>query len=86
MIAELLCVTEQECNGGVAKQYKFTNGYGASVIRHKFSYGWDKGQWELAVTEGDDNELCYTTDITSNVIGYLSDEQVDDYLKQISLL
>jgi|TARA_R110000796_G_scaffold184102_1_gene300687 hypothetical protein len=71
-------------NGGVQKVYNFPNGYGASVIRHLGSYGYKKGFWELAVLQ--DGELCYSTEITDDVIGNLNDPEVDNLLGQISRL
>ena len=70
--------------GGIQKTYKFDNGYGASVIRHKGSYGYAQGKWELAVLEGD--ELCYTSPITEDVIGHLTEDEVESILKQIKEL
>lgn len=61
--------------------YKFPNGYGASVVQHHYSYG-----MELAVIEwlDDDHwELCKTTPITDNVIGYLEFETLYPILEQI---
>ena len=69
---------------GIQKVYKFPNGYGASVIRHKGSYGYSKGLWELAVLE--DGELCYDTEITNDVIGHLNDPEVDRLLRRIQQL
>ena len=71
-------------NGGIQKVYKFPNGYGASVIKHKGSYGYSKGLWELAVLN--EGELCYDTEITNDVIGYLNDPEVDRYLRRINQL
>ena len=71
-------------NGGIQKVYQFPNGYGASVIKHDFSYGGPEGKWELAVLK--DEELCYSTNITSDVMGYLNDPEVDQILKQIANL
>ena len=71
-------------NGGVQKVYEFDNGYGASVIRHRGSYGFAQGKWELAVLQGGD--LCYSTPITEDVIGYLTWSEVQTYLKQIKEL
>lgn len=68
--------------GGVQKLYSFPNGYGASVIKHKGSYGGDNGLWELAVLFND--ELCYDTEITGDVIGHLNDPEVDNILRQIA--
>ena len=69
---------------GIQKIYSFPNGYGASVVKHKGSYGFNDNKWELAVLK--DGELCYSTDITSDVIGHLNDPQVDAILKQIELI
>ena len=71
-------------HGGVQKVYEFDNGYGASVIMHQGSYGFSKGLWELAVLEN--GELCYDTPITNDVIGHLSEAEVNKYLKQIKEL
>jgi len=82
---------EREMHGGVQKVYVFPNGYGASVVRHSFSYGGNKGLWELAVldiknTEPLEWEISYDTPITNDVVGYLNDEQVEKYLKHVELL
>jgi len=82
---------ERELNGGVQKLYKFDNGYGASVVRHEFSYGHERRLWELVVTnfnvKDDGNWVFdYDTPITNNVLGYLSDEDVNRTLKNISEL
>ena len=70
--------------GGIQKVYKFPNGYGASVIKHRGSYGYSEGLWELAVLN--EGELCYDTEITNDVIGYLNDPEVDRYLRRINQL
>lgn len=70
---------------GVRKEFKFENGYGASVVRHSFSYGGKKGLWELAVLDKN-GDLCYDTPITSDVIGHLNDPEVDRILEEIKRL
>ena len=72
-------------HGGTQKFYKFENGYGASVVCHSFSYGGKDGLWELAILDKNNN-LCYDTEITNDVIGYLNDEEVENYLNQIEAL
>ena len=67
---------------GIQKVYKFPNGYGASVVKHKGSYGYAQGLWELAVLDIN-GDLCYNTEITSDVIGHLNDPEVDNLLGQI---
>lgn len=65
--------------------YKFDNGYGASVVKHDFSYGGKSGLYEVAVLDNE-GELCYDTPITSNVIGHLNMSEVDKILVNISHL
>jgi hypothetical protein len=84
-------VFEESRCGGLRKVYRFSNGYGASVIKHQFSYGGDEGLWELAVLRftGADNSDCvidYSTPITGDVIGYLTPDEVEEILSQIEVL
>ncbi len=72
-------------HGGTQHRFKFANGYGASVIRHDFSYGGKQGLWELAVTNTDGG-LVYTTPVTNDVVGYLTEAKVGEYLTQIAEL
>ena len=67
---------------GIHGVITFDNGYGASVIRHNYSYGGDAGLYELAVLDKD-GELTYDTPITSDVMGYLTPEDVTEILIQI---
>jgi hypothetical protein len=76
----------------VQKLYRFPNGAGASVVRGEYTYGGDEGLWELGVIwfegEGDNYKLIYPEDVCpeSDVIGWLTDEQVDEKLVQIANL
>lgn len=48
--------------GGIVCRYCFDNGYGASVIQHRYSYGGPQGLWELAVLARNSKgkyDLCY---------------------------
>jgi len=81
--------------GGVQRLYYADNGYGASVVQHSASYGFNENLWELAVIKWEsspleDNEanflLVYDTPITDNVIGSLTKENVSEILKQIEEL
>lgn len=71
-------------------KFVFPNGYGASVIRHKGSYGYEKGLFELAVLKKyiipNSYRLCYSTRITNDVIGYLTDDEVAKLLSRIKRL
>ena len=82
--------TERSLHGGVQRLYRFDNGWGASVIRHSSSYGSDRGLWELAVIRYSDDSnkfvLDYTTPITDDVVGHLTDADVEKLLVQIDEL
>ena len=66
----------------------YPNGYGASIVQHEFSYGNRDGLWELAVIKGteEDWNICYETPITNDVLGHLSENEVDEILTQIEAL
>lgn len=78
-------VSTTELLGGVRHHYEFPNGYGASVVRHQYSYGADDGLWELAVL-GRDGHLTYDTDITNDVEGWLTWDEVEALLDSIATL
>ena len=63
----------------------FENGYGVSVVCHTHSYGGKNGLFEIAVL-GKDGDLTYDTPVTNDVIGYLSQEEVTDIMKQVQEL
>lgn len=71
--------------GGVQARIQFDNGYGASVVRSQYTYGGDKGLYELAVLDSD-GHITYDTPITNDVIGYLRPEDVTDVIEKIQLL
>jgi len=79
-------VEENRMNGGVQRIYRFDNGYGASVIRHSFSYGGKAGLWEIAVLSGPNQKLDYSTPITDDVLGNLNDADVEETLSKIAAL
>ena len=82
-------VDERSVNGGVQKIYKFDNGYGASVVRHLFSYGGGQGLWEMALLRFDDISwhITYREDFADgDVAGYLSDKEVLELLEWIKSL
>jgi hypothetical protein len=78
-----------QINGGIQAIVKFENNHGASVIKHEHSYGGKQGLYELAVIKYDENgdwDICYDTPITDDVLGYLTEDDVTDYLTQIEQL
>lgn len=71
-------------DSGVKALHKFANGYSASVIRTPHSYGGEEGLYELAVRRG--NSLDYTTPVTDDVEGWLSEDDVTRLLREIEAL
>jgi hypothetical protein len=75
---------------GVHKVYRFPNGYGASVVQNaRFSYGGEDGLWEVGVirfSEDGEWDLDCSTPITRDVLGYLTDFEVDKTLDAIRKL
>jgi len=71
----------------------FENGYGVSVVRFKLSFGYgsytnNEDEWELAILIGkeDEFELAYNTNITDDVMGYLTESEVTNVMKQVQEL
>jgi len=67
---------------------KFDNGFGASIINNIYSHTRNDQEFELAVIEKtgeeqNDWQLCYTTYITDDVIGYLPEKEVIEILYKI---
>lgn len=68
---------------GIMSRIMFDNGWGASVVRHQYSYGGKDGRYELAVLDSN-GELHYDNDVASgDVQGYLDEEEVTYLLKAI---
>lgn len=70
---------------GYKKVYKFGNGYGASVVCSQFSYGGDKGLFEVAVLDMAGN-IVYDTPVTGDVLGFLDFDGVAKALQEIQCL
>ena len=76
-------------NNGVGLTGEFNNGYGASIVCHDGSYGGpfqigESNLYELAVLHND--ELCYDTPITDDVLGWQTMEEINKTLKEIEKL
>jgi hypothetical protein len=89
-------IIDREQHGGTQKVYRFANGYGASIISAAnipgfgTSYGYEEGLLELAVLEfpyeDDRYHLTYETEITNDVLGSLTEEDVAELLTKIEQL
>ena len=72
-------------HNGVQALVFFNNGFGASVVKSDFSYGGKEGLYELAVIMGDEDvwEITYDSGVTIDVLGYLSEDEVEKFLNKI---
>lgn len=70
---------------GEQRKFRFENGYGASVVRHQYSYGGPEGLFELAVLDRS-GHLTYDTPVTSDVEGWLTEDAVQSLLAAIEAL
>ena len=76
-------------NNGMQVLFKFDNNFGLSVVCHSFSYGNKQEKFEVAVIkfESDDTwSLTYDTEITDDVLGYQSKEDVISLIERVILL
>lgn len=79
-------VSEKALHGGIQRIYSFDNGWAASVIKGPYTYGGPEGFWELAVLEGVAGDISYDTPLTDDVIGWLTDEELENTLAAIAEL
>lgn len=67
----------------------FENGYGASIVRGRYTYGRETGNFEIAVLECEDEyefELTFETPITDDVIPNADVNETIEVLKKIQEL
>ena len=67
---------------GKKARMHFNNGFGVSVVSHSYAYGGRDGLYEIAVLDSDDN-LTYATPVTNDVMGYLTEEDVTNVMKEV---
>lgn len=74
--------------GGTMTSVFFDNGFGASIITGDQFYTSNNKPYELAVLKGTKghSQLTYDTEITDDVMGYLTESEVDKILKKIESL
>lgn len=71
--------------GDEAHRFEFPNGYGASVVRSRHSYGGRDGLWEIAVLD-ERGRVTYATPVTSDVKGNLTTLEAREVLEEIQAL
>ena len=71
---------------GIYCRIMFENGFGASIVKHQYSYGGKDGLYEIAVLDDMDGGPIYYTSVTDDVLGHLSEENVETHLNEIKSL
>ena len=63
--------------GSILARTDFDNGFGVTVVQTPYTYGGDKGLYELAVWK--DHAIHYDNPVANgDVVGYLREEDVSD--------
>ena len=72
-------------HNGVQYLYRFPNGFGASVVKHDYSYGSEDGLWEVARIKWGSTGWEFTTNHcdSGDITGWHSDEDVSTILAEI---
>lgn len=79
-----LVVRDDKELGGKQALIRFSNNWGASIIKHKYSHGVELSVIRFVGPDIDDFELRYDTKVTSDVIGYLTPEELAATLNDIN--
>lgn len=66
---------------GTIASHTFSNGYGVSVITGEFAYSTEDSPYEVAILYND--EIVYDTELTGDVIGHNTEEDLDIILQQV---
>jgi hypothetical protein len=62
---------------GILAREEFTNGWGITTVKTPYTYGGDRGLYEIAVWK--DGEIHYDNPVAKgDVVGYLREEDVSD--------
>jgi len=70
--------------GGLRAEMSFENNYGVSVLFGTLFYSNGVDTYEVAILK--DGEITYDTDITDDVLGHLSEDEVTEVMKKVQEL
>jgi len=82
-------ISETHGEGAIQAYVELGNGFNVSVVRHRFSYGNEKGFYEVGVFDAQRtgmNAMCDPLDWGDAVKGWLDAEDVTEELKRLSEL
>jgi len=76
----------------VQRIYSFHNGYSVSALMTPFSYGGKQGLWEAGIMKKGNSAwpdgwcMVYTTPLTDDVVGGLTDAELADFVNAVRSL
>jgi hypothetical protein len=79
-------ISETHGEGAIQAYVDLGNGFEVSVVKHKFSYGGEKGLYEIGVFDTQRlgvDAMCDPLDWGDTVKGWLTPEDVESYIHQI---
>ena len=82
-------ISETHGEGAIQAYVDLGNGFDASVVKHKFSYGSEKGLYEMGVFDNQRtgmNAMCDPLDWGDTVKGWLAPEDVEKELELLEAL
>lgn len=65
---------------GIHATMNFDNGYGVSVVKGELFYC-DEDTFEVAILK--DGDICYTTPLTGDVLGYQTAEDITKIMQEL---
>jgi hypothetical protein len=68
---------------GIHARLEFKNGYGVSVVQGRYFYC-DSNTYEVAIIYQE--ELCYTTDLTDDVLTHQTESDIDRVMAHLQKL
>ena len=82
-------ISETHGEGAIQVYIEFKNGFDVSVVRHKGSYGNEKGLYEIGIFDAQRygvDAMCDPLDWGDTVKGWLNPEDVEKELDKIASL
>jgi len=78
-------ISETHGDGAIQAYVELPNGFDVSVVKHKYSYGSEKGMYEMGVFNGW-HQMSDPLDWGDTVKGWLNPEDVEKELDKIASL
>jgi len=83
-------ISETHGDGAIQAYVELPNGFDVSIVKHKYSYGGEKGLYEIGIFNNEDvrgpDRMCDPLGWGNTVKGWLNPEDVEKELKLIQEL